>query len=305
MSEPTSAPPSPPRRPLWTIPLRSDPPWLLLGLTGTTAASLALFAVLFRWLDPRVSLTLSLLPALTAATFLSAIVAWFGRRRGGSLSLHAQSAVLELRGPHEQLPWLDARDPSRWGVLVLEDPRSTARMFVLTQGSEPSIVLASREDPLPDSMKSRVITVDFSSLAVSAESAGAVEVALGASAAPLIETLAPASLDPREGPLWLRQPLPSGEVLALDDRRLRLGDRVISLDDPAVRARLITIGTPSGEVLGLSVHSDLTSVLLACVDPTAQGSTAETDAPDAYLHPAVFAALSSRLKATPQAPAPR
>jgi hypothetical protein len=280
----------------WVLPLRSDPPWMLGGLAGVTAASLGGFAAIFRLFDPRVPVGLSLLPGLTAATFLGSALVYVGRRRGATLELHARNNVLRVRSREDDIPWLDARDSSTFGVLVLEDPRSPVRLFLFTQGAEPTIVLDPSGAALPDPWKSRVIRTDFASLPVSSESAGAVEIARGASAAPMLDTLARALDDAH----LLRQPLPSGEVLTLGPTELRVGDRRVVLDDPEVHARRISIATPAGEVLGLSITSDVTSLLFACIDPTADGATADVDAPDAYLHPAVFTALSARLKASEQ-----
>ncbi|MBL8683029.1 MAG: hypothetical protein JNK05_27935 [Myxococcales bacterium] len=277
----------------WALPLRSDPPWLSLGLVASTAASLGGFAALFRWFDPRVHVALSLLPGLTAATFLSSAVAFVGRRWGGSLELYAKNRVLRVRGrAGEDVPWLDARDNTTFGAHVLEDPKSAARVFVFTQGEEPTVVIDRSGAKLSEAWERRVIRVDFANLAVSAESAGAVEIAVGASSAPMLETLEETVGDA----LLIRQPLPSGEVLLVDDKSLVLGDRRIYFGKD-VTARRIAIATPAGEVLGLSITHDLTSILFACVDPTAHGATADVDAPDAYLHPALFAALSAKLSA--------
>jgi hypothetical protein len=278
----------------WALPLRSDPPWLSLGLVASTAVSLGGFAALFRWLDPRVHVALSLLPGFTAATFLGSAVSFWGRRKGGSLELYAKNRVLRVKGRRggEDIPWLDARDGSTFGALVLEDPKSSARVFVFTQGQEPTLVIDRSGAKLSEVWQNRVIRVDFSNLAVSSESAGAVELAVGASSAPMLETLEESVGDA----LLVRQPLPSGEVLLLTDTSLAVGDRRITFGKE-VSARRIAIATPAGEVLGLSITHDMTSVLFACVDPTAHGATADVDAPDAYLHPALFAALSAKLSA--------
>lgn len=277
----------------WSLPLRSDPPWLNLGLVASTAVSLGGFAALFRWLDPRVHVALSLLPGLTAATFVSSAVSYIGRRWGGSLELYAKNRVLRVRGRGgEDIPWLDARDNTTFGAFVLEDPKSAARVFVFTQGQEPTVVIDRSGTKLSDAWQKRVIRADFSNLAVSAESAGAVEIAVGASSTPMLETLEETVGDA----LLVRQPLPSGEVLLLDDKSLVLGDRRLYFDKD-VSARRIAIATPAGEVLGLSLTHDLTSILFACVDQTAHGATADVDAPDAYLHPALFAAVASKFSA--------
>lgn len=276
----------------WALPLRSDPRWLSLGLLASTAASLGGFAALFRWLDPRVHVALSLLPGLTSATVLGSLLSYLGRRKGGTLELYARNRVLRVRGQGEDIPWLDARDSSTFGALALEDPKSSAQLFVFTQGVEPTIVIDRSGASLPPSWSERTIRVDFSTLPVSSESAGAVELAAGASCAPMLATLEHAIAEAA----WIRQRLPSGELLTLDARGLRVGERFIA-NDRSASARRIAIATPAGEVLGLSITHDVTSLLFACVDPTAHGASADVDAPDAYLHPALFAALAAHLRA--------
>jgi len=276
----------------WSIPLRSDPPWLSAGLVGSTLGSIAGFAAIFHFYDPRVPVGLSLLPGLTSATFLGAALSFWGRRKGGTLELYGRGRTLRVRSKSDDTQWLDARDGATFGALVLEDSKTTARVFVFTQGEEPTVVIDRSGAALSDAWTKRVVRVDFSSLAVSSESAGAIELAVGASSEKMLSTIEPAL----EDALWIRQRLPSGETLLVDERRLRVGDREVLFDGEA-NARRIAIATPAGEVLGLSIAHDLTALLFACVDPTAHGATADVDAPDAYLHPALFAALSAKLRA--------
>jgi hypothetical protein len=250
------------------------------------------FAAIFHFYDPRVPVALSLLPGLTSATFAGSALSFWGRRKGGTLELIARNRTLRVRGKSEDIPWLDARDGSTFGAIVLEDSKTGARVFVFTQGEEPTVVIDRSGAALSDAWKQRVVRLDFSGLAVSAESAGAVELAVGSSSAPMLSTIEPAL----EDALWIRQRLPSGETLLVNDRELRVGDRVVAFDGQAT-ARRISIATPAGEVLGLSITQDLTGLLFACVDATAHGATADVDAPDAYLHPALFAALAAKLNA--------
>lgn len=274
------------------MPLRSDPPWLSAGLVGSTLGSIAGFAAIFHFYDPRVPVGLSLLPGLTSATFLGSALSFWGRRKGGTLELYGRGRTIRVRSKSDDVQWLDARDGSTFGALVLEDTKTAARVFVFTQGEEPTVVIDRSGAALSDAWKKRVVSVDFSSLAVSAESAGAVELAVGTSSEKMLSTIEPAL----EDALWIRQQLPSGETLLVDDKQLRVGDRSIAFDGEA-HARRIAIATPAGEVLGLSITHDLTALLFACVDPTAHGATADVDAPDAYLHPALFAALAAKLRA--------
>lgn len=276
----------------WSLPLRSDPKWLTAGLIGTTIASVAAFAGIFRLYDPRVNVALSLLPSLSVATFASSALSFWGRRKGGTLELYGRNRTLRVKSSADDVQWLDARDGATFGALVLEDEKSSARVFVFSQGDEPRVVIDRSGKALSPAWKQRVIRMDFSALPVSAETAGAIELAVGADPDAMLALVEPALSDS----LWIRQPLPSGDLLMADDRELRVGDQSIPFDGTA-SARRISVGTATGEVSGLSITHDLSSFLFACIDPTVQGAEAQTDAPTAYLHPALFAALATRLRA--------
>jgi hypothetical protein len=198
-----------------------------------------------------------------------------------------------VRSKSDDTLWLDARDGRTFGALVLEDRKTTARLFVFTQADEPAVVIDRSGAMLSEAWKKRVVRVDVSSLAISAESANTIELAVGASSEKMLATIEPSL----EHAPWIRQRLPSGETLLVDERRLCLGDREV-LFDREVCARRFAIATPTGEVLGLSITQDGTALLFACIDPAANEATTDVDAPNAYLHPALFAAIAGRLHAT-------
>lgn len=272
--------------------MRSDPPWLGRALLGFSAASILLFAVLFRWLEPTVSCGLSLMPALTLATFGAAAIAWWGRRRGATLHLVGERGVVRMRQGEELFAWLDARGSKTFGAMVLEDASLGRRFFVFSQGPEPVVLIAGAALSMPEAWRSRTISVNASLLPVSSESAGVIELAHGATPQALLDTL----VGSMEETPWVHQTLPSGETLTLTSEALTIGVR--SFDVKKTTSKVISMQTPAGEVLGLSLTCDVDSALLACVDPTANGGTAEVDAPDAYLHPALFSALRTHFKST-------
>lgn len=237
----------------------------------------------------------ALFPGTSFALLFSTILTWWSRRMGGTLRLEWEpKAKLLLNGAHlaDPIEWVDFRYPERFGAALLEDPANKRRVLVLTQGAEPTMVIDQGNGELSKHWQNRSLKVDSTALPISSESSGAVEVARSESLTPLLSSIE----SDRDATLWLRVPLQTGEWLLLDQSRLVVGDREIAVDGTA-KARRITMTTPNGAVVGLSIANDTTSFLFASTDTMTGVSSADIDAPDAYLHPAVFAVLSALFKA--------
>jgi hypothetical protein len=281
------------------IPLRSDPPWLRLGLVAVTLASIALFVFYFRLLPvPRPHPALALLPGLTMATFAGATLAWWGRRRGATLHLEASGPRLVLREPTQRALLLDRGRP--FGAMLVADAAGGSRVLVLSQDQDPLMLLdVSRAGAPSERWAARTITVDLSTVALSPATAQVLTLAEGQALSPLLSTLEDDLLD--DAPL-LSYPLPSGETLVVTREGMRIGNRELRFGE-GTTARRIAIETPYGEATGLSIVGPDASFLIACQDagaaPSEEGPASA--APDAWVPTVLFAAISSLMGAAPVA----
>lgn len=278
--------------------LRSDPPWLRLGIVAVTLASVLACALYYRSLgSSHPPLALSLLPAAAMATFGGALLAWWGRRRGGSLSLETspRRVVLQARRSREEL--IDCTRP--FGAMLVSDAHSGARALVVSQQGEPTVLFdpgASVALAPPEAFADRTVNIDLGHLALSPDSAHVITPSLGIRMDPVLGSLAGALSSKTD---WLHYPLPSGEVLHLTADGLRIGDRVATLGKPTV-ARRIAIQSPTGEIVALSIVCEENSFLLACQDVAvpSEGVT-PVEAPDAYLPVLVWTVIASRFGVQP------
>jgi hypothetical protein len=257
--------------------------------------SVALFWLYFRREEPQFPRWVALFPGATFGLLFSGILTFWARRKGGSLRLEwSPRGKLLLTGDRiaEPIDWADFKYPERYGAALLQDPSNHRRVLLLTQSTEPALVIDQGTEELSLHWKKRALQVDSSALPISSESAGAVELAQHEKLSPLLTTIE----SDAEASLWLRVALPSGQLLLLDEHRLVLGDREIAADGTA-KARKITMTTSDGAVVGLSITNDTISMLFASTDTMTGTSSANVDAPDAYLHPAVFAVLCAKFQA--------
>ncbi len=281
-------------------PLRSDPPWLRLGLIGVTLASVLLCGLYYRSLGAnRPPLGLSLLPAAAMATFGGALLAWWGRRRGGTLSLETSPHRLVLQQVRSREEIIDRKRP--FGAMLVKDSHTGARALVVSQQGEPTVLFdpdrQGSGEP-PRAFGDRTVTLDLGHVALSPDSAHVITPSLGTRIDPVLESLA-ASLTSETD--WLHYPLPSGEVLHLTASGLRIGDRVATVGKPTI-ARRIAIQSPSGEIVALSILCEENSFLLACQDVAgASEGVTPVEAPDAYLPILVWSAIASHFGVDPGA----
>lgn len=274
-------------------PLRSDPPWLRLGLLGVTFGSVLICAVYFRYLaSSHPPIALSLMPGLAIATFAGSLLAWWGRRRGGTMQLETTPHRLVLQEPRRRQELVDCARP--FGAMLVNDKNSGARALVVSQQGEPTVVYdpdtQSTSSP-PTSIKNRSISVDLAHVALSPDSANVITATVGTRIDPVLATLDRAVTDSTD---WLRYPLPSGEVLQLTNDGIRIGDRVATIGKPTI-ARRIAIQSPSGEITALSILCEENSFLLACHDPAGSGEgVTPVEAPDVYLPVLVWSVIAER-----------
>lgn len=272
--------------------LRSEPRWLTGGLAALSVASLGGFVAVFHFLGVRSPLVWSgAIPGVTLATFGGAALAWWGRRRGGTVQLLPQNGELNLRessGTRRVLA-----PGGAYGALLLVATDGPTRALVLTQGLEQTVVLGLEDgaEPGPE-WESHTVRLALAGVPLSPATAGVVTTALGQPLAPLLGYLEKHELG-RASLVHLR--LDNGELLDLsrtaDGLELRLGERVLAPSEK-VAARRLTIDTEQGPVLGLSLIGEHLSLLLASEDPAGseEGGPA-AEAPDAFLSPALFAAV--------------
>jgi hypothetical protein len=284
------------------IPLRSDPPWLRAGLALVTAGSLALSAVYFRYLAPsHPPIGLSVVPGLMLATFGGSAIAWWARRRGGTFLLESSPHRLVLQEPRRRIELVDRTRP--FGAMLVKDEHSGARALILSQSGEPSVVYDPDTTAAPDASawSSQSVTLDLGQTALSPDSSHVVTATLGTRIDAILQSLEPSLGDDTD---WIRFPLPSGELLRLTRDRLVIGQRTAVIGSKDTGARRISIGTPNGEIVALSILSEENSFLLACADPagTPEG-VSPAEAPDAYLPVLVWSVIARRFGVDPGAPA--
>ena len=282
------------------LPLRSDPPWLLAGLALATAVSLGISALYFRFLAPsHPSLALSIIPGIAIATFGGSALAWWSRRRGGSLLLESSPHRLVMQEPKRRTEVIDhARS---FGAMVVTDRHSGARALVLSQTGEPSVVYdpdRSAAEPLSEAWRARSVALDLGLTAISPDSSHVVTATVGSRIDPLLRSVETTLQDTTD---WVRFPLPSGEVLRLTGDRLIIGDRIATIGKDSI-ARRISIATPTGDITALSIVCDVNSFLLALVDPSgAHEGTTPAEAPDAYLPVLLWSVIATRFGIEPTA----
>ena len=274
-------------------PLRSDPPWLRRGLLGVTLASVLICALYFRYVaSSHPPVALSLIPGLAVATFAGSLLAWWGRRRGGTMQLETNAHRLVLQEPQRRQEIVD-RGRS-FGAMLITDKNSGARALVVSQQGEPTVVYDPEQQAStgsPTAFKNRSVSVDLGHVALSPDSANVITATLGTRIDPVLESLDRSMTDETD---WLRYALPSGEVLQLTNDGIRIGDRVATIGKPTI-ARRIAIQSPSGEIAALSILCEENSFLLACHDPA--GSTegvTPVEAPDVYLPVLVWSVIATR-----------
>jgi hypothetical protein len=278
-----------------SIPLRSDPPWLRAGLLAVTLGAVALCTLYFALVTPRPPLTLALLPGLAVATFAGAWLAWWGRRRGGSLALESTSARLVLREPHRREELVDRAVP--FGAVVVRDASTRRSVLVLSQGGEPVMLLDTGPVAAPtDTWQARTVEVDLSGVALSPASAHVLTVAIHRSIDPLLDALAHDLTD--TSPL-LTYPLPSGEVLLVRRDEVRLGGKVVPVGAGTTTRRTVIQYTQGG-VAACALTAGETTLRLACqaTGEENDGTTA-SEAPDAHLPPVVFAVVCALFGLSP------
>lgn len=271
---------SDPPAPRVSIPLQSDARWIALGVTSTLAASNALFVWLFH--GSRLPAALGLLPGMTVAIFAGSALAAWGRRRGGTLSLEANSHRVELReaaGRHEVL---DLGAP--YAAVLLRGRDDRRRMLVVSQRDEPTVLLerdAAADAPAEAAWADRAPETDLAHVAISPSSARVATVAQGSSLAPLLSHLA-SSVEP-EAP-WLLHPTPGGAPLRVDAREISLGSLAVPVR-PGLKLLDYAIGPKGAAVAAVGVAGDEGALLLlGCEDaPVAKGAVISDLVPDAYL----------------------
>lgn len=272
-----------------TIPLRSDPPWLGVGVALVTLLCILVFMVYFK-LRHQGPLGLAVIPGLALGTFASAYLAWWGRRRGGTMRLEAEGTSLVLEEPGRREELLDRAMP--FGAMLVVDRVSGRRVVVLSQNTDPVMVLDMRRAPAPLSgpWAARTLTLDLSQVALSPATAHVLTVRDADTLDPLLGVLQPDLGS--ETPL-LMCPMPSGETLIVTREEVRAGRRVWRVGEGTI-ARRITVQIATGEVTGLSLLRGDASLLLASIDPSeVPEGRASTSAPDCYLPALVFAAVAS------------
>jgi hypothetical protein len=295
MSDRTSAPPPPSAvaaSGAVTIPLRSDPPYLAVGVLAVTLVCIGIFLLYFRFMpEPRATLWLAVMPGLALGTFASAAFAWWSRRRSGTMQLEAAPDRVVLREPARRAEIVDRAMPFG-AALVTDRTGSGPRILVLSQRGEPTMVLDTRgggtapEGPWVQ----RTIAVDLASVAVSPATAHVLTVRTHDSLGPLLDTLAG---DLESSSPLLTYALPSGEVMIVTRDEIRAGKRVLPVG-AGTTARRIGIQTPAGEVSAISLASGDHALLLACLDPSdVVDGRGSSDAPDGYIPAVVFAVIAA------------
>ncbi len=272
-------------REVLTLPLRSAPPWLNSAVLGVGALSTAIFVLAFS--RTAFSPALGILPGVTAGVFLGSALAARARRRGATVVLEAGVRKLDVRDPAQTLDVLDLTAP--YSAVLLVDRKPGRRMLVVGQHGDPVVVLelGANASEIPDAWKTRSLTLDLESLALSPASPNVVALAEGHTLDPLLAHLAP-TLDAHTP--WISQPTATGATLQVAAGELRLGPRTTPLD-ATVKAVNYAVQTGGVAVAGLGlVQGDEGSVLLlACEDAVVEkGAVAGNLTPDAYVPLAVF-----------------
>lgn len=274
------------------VPLRSDPSWLRLGLLAVTVLCVSLFAVYFRFLPPpRPPVALALLPGFALATFAGAGLAWWGRRRGGTMYLEAAGSRLLLRdgsGDEVLIDW-----GCSFGAVLLVDTSGPRRVLLLTQGDRMAMVLDLASATVPTGRwKDHTIQVDLSGLPLAPSSSHVFTLATGHGLETLLSVLEPA-LDERA--LLLSYRVGSGSVLDVTRMHVQLGARRVSVGG-GTTVRRIEVEGVNGDVTALSIAGgEGVSFVFACQDPSVDAVEASGGAVDGYLPALVFVSLAAVL----------
>lgn len=274
------------------IPLRSDPPWLLAGLAGVTLGSVGLFMLYFWLLTPSVPVTLALLPGLAVATFAGAGLAWWGRRRGATVRLEADSRRLTLHEPANRRDLIDRSMP--FGAMIVQDTSTRRRVLVLSQHSELFVLLDTGPlEPLAGVWQDRTVDVDLSGVALSPASANVLTVTVDRSIGPLLASMA---RDVTGSAPLLSFPLPSGQVLYVHRDEIQLGANTVRLG-PSTTVRPVVIQHGSGSVSACEFAAGGASIVLSAEEHT-EGAEPFTppQGVDACLPPFLFATVCALFK---------
>lgn len=277
-----------------SIPLQSDPRWIGLGVTATLAASNALFVWLFS--GSRLHAALGLLPGMTVAVFAGSALAAWGRRRGGSLQLDANTFRVEVRDASTRHEVLDLAAP--YAAVVLRGRNDARRMLVVAQHDEPTVILErgrGTETPQGDAWTGRAVQADLDALAVSPASARVFTLAQGQSLAPLLAHLA-ASVEP-DAP-WFSHPTHGGAALKVDAREVSFGARTVPITAD-LKVLDYAIGPKGAAVAAIGLAGDEGALLLVgCEDaPVIPGAVVSDLVPDAYLPATGFELLRAVVNA--------
>jgi len=271
------------------VPIRSDPPWLSLGIGCVIAGSIALSLLYFRTLEvARPPLALALFPAFAAATFASAGLAWWSRRRSRSSQLRAEPGRLVLQEPGRRALIVDYARP--FGATLVAQPGGGRRALVLSQSGEPWIVLDTSKRTAPaGGWSARTVSLDLQTIALSPASANVVAVSDRGELGPLLDTLAP-HVDADAPRLAITTA--TGAELVLTADSLRVGDAEFPREGTV--ARRMRIAAQQGEIDGLSLARGDRAVLIASHGGAEQVEPAdEHTAPEAVLSPILFEMIAS------------
>lgn len=273
--------------------LQSDPPWLTPAIGGVAAASLGAFLAIFAAYG--IGAPLGLLPGTTVAVFVGSALAVWARRGGGSAWLQLRGAKLVLRERGHRVELVDLASPA--GASLLVDPDTGRRLLVLSQQSDPVLVLEG-EGPAPEAAASapsgfwsgRTVRARLDTLALSASTAHVYGLARGQSLDGLLDGLA-AQLD--DASPWMTQPLGAGAgaVLSIEPEGVSLGGRVLPREGLQLLA--YALQAQGGRVAALGFgHGEGALVLVGCEEAAvARDAVAGDLSPDGFVSPALFEVL--------------
>ncbi|MBI5515397.1 MAG: hypothetical protein HY909_16580 [Deltaproteobacteria bacterium] len=242
-----------------TVPLQSEPPWLQRAIVGSTAGSLALCAALFHKYP--VSDWLALFPGMTLSVLVGSLLAVYGRRRGGTLSLEVQAEALNIRDGGRKQRLITLSEP--FGAVLLVDPKNRRRLLALGQRADTLVLLedgGASAEPASGRWQDRSRAVDLGGVAISSASAGAAALVPGHSLDALLARLEP-ELEP-EYP-WVQHTVSGGEVLAVSQGVIQLGSLAVPRGEQPSRVYVVALkGGGAVAAVGLPSTED-TLLLLA------------------------------------------
>jgi len=283
------------------VAMRSDPPWLALGIVGVSTLIVLFSLAYFRWIAAsRPPLGLAVIPAFCVATFVSAVLAVFARRRGGSLWVEVSPWRVVLQGVRDRSVVIDRTQP--FGAMLLRDRDSRRHVLVLSQEGRWLMVL-DLDTPMdiPTGWETRTLTVDLSAAALSPASPFVVTVAQGVSLNTLLRILDTDAAPDADRPLVLHAA--GAGTLCMTREVVSVGARQVHVGKGAL-ARWA--GGPD-DVTGLSlVDPEHDSVLLTTTETAALSDTeSRAGSADAAVPGAVLGAFASRFGLEPPRPSRR